>query len=454
MDKLVKATLRKASRKSVEEVLPQLKRYFKLNKWLGNNNRYLVNVTKLLFEDTQPGRAIKHRHLAQYIAASAPLHCADGWSLLGRSIDCHSRGDTDAARHFAYYAELRAAMSLLAVEGVGIFSDRHFVVRTPTDCPHIGSLPRAGRRGGLPTHSIVWSALNHWADLKRSTELLGEMISAGGLSVAEWLEHFQTGPSFQPIGSQWLKTWGLDLRRMSDDRDARNDASYRPTHLVPRGLPEATATVDFICALWSSCEPSSYSRFENLDRHLLRLTLEKAFEGTKGSTPIQDPAAFLNNVSLMLDHANFEGPIRQEWLDFLTRKTEPQNPAIIIASQRLEDIHDINYHTQVLSRAPLLLRVATGACARLLQRTDLKKEDLKFWWLPLGQERGLWDAGFEPDQMTDLWADVDTAVEEVKSWEGANAAQKPSLERWRRELPYQISVLGGFERVALWGLGL
>jgi hypothetical protein len=79
---------------------------------------------------------------------------------------------------------------------------------------------------------------------------------------------------------------------------------------------------------------------------------------------------------------------------------------------------------------------------------------LKFWWLPLGQERGLWDAGFEPDQMTDLWADVDTAVEEVKSWEGANAAQKPSLERWRRELPYQISVLGGFERVALWGLGL
>ena len=150
MDKLVKATLRKASRKSVEEVLPQLKRYFKLNKWLGNNNRYLVNVTKLLFEDTQPGRAIKHRHLAQYIAASAPLHCADGWSLLGRSIDCHSRGDTDAARHFAYYAELRAAMSLLAVEGVGIFSDRHFVVRTPTDCPHIGSLPRAGRRGCPP----------------------------------------------------------------------------------------------------------------------------------------------------------------------------------------------------------------------------------------------------------------------------------------------------------------
>jgi hypothetical protein len=156
----------------------------------------------------------------------------------------------------------------------------------------------------------------------------------------------------------------------------------------------------------------------------------------------------------MLSHADFAGPSREEWLDFLTRKTEPQNAAIIDAAQRLDDIRNIDYHLGVLSRATLLLRVATGACARLLRRTDLTKENLTFWWVALGEDRGLWDAGKEPSQLMDLWADVEAAVKEVKSWEGANAAQKPTLERWRRELPYQISVLGGFERVALWGLGL
>ena len=55
--------------------------------------------------------------IGEYIASSAPLHLADGWNYLSRAFDAACRGDRGAAYHLSYYAELRAAMSLLATEG-------------------------------------------------------------------------------------------------------------------------------------------------------------------------------------------------------------------------------------------------------------------------------------------------------------------------------------------------
>jgi len=79
-----------------------------------------------------------------YVAVSAPLHCADGWSFLGRAVAAILLGDATAARHLGYYAELRAAMSLMAAHGVGIFNRTHFVVVTADDCRLVpqGSWPQ------------------------------------------------------------------------------------------------------------------------------------------------------------------------------------------------------------------------------------------------------------------------------------------------------------------------
>ena len=91
LPKAAKATLRKASREAVEESFSFLKRHFKHSRWVGTSNRYRRNTTGRIYADTRPGRSLNYLHLTQYIAASAPLHCADGWSLLGRAIDCHAR---------------------------------------------------------------------------------------------------------------------------------------------------------------------------------------------------------------------------------------------------------------------------------------------------------------------------------------------------------------------------
>jgi len=56
------------------------------------------------------------------VAACGPNHCLDGWSYLSRSVSALVARDGHSAKHMAYYAQLRAAMSMLAVSGVGIFN--------------------------------------------------------------------------------------------------------------------------------------------------------------------------------------------------------------------------------------------------------------------------------------------------------------------------------------------
>ena len=72
----------------------------------------------VILEDDAKAARINEPHFREYVAASAPTHLIDGWSYLARAIDALLRGDAPAAVHLGYYAELRAAMSLLAGGGI------------------------------------------------------------------------------------------------------------------------------------------------------------------------------------------------------------------------------------------------------------------------------------------------------------------------------------------------
>jgi hypothetical protein len=386
-----------------------------------------------------------HRQLAQYIAASAPLHCADGWSLLGRALGCHTQGDCDSARHFAYYAELRAALSLLAAEGIGVFDKRHFVVENVRNCVRI--------RNGFGTHAMARAALEDWANLPRAARLIGgNLLTVGGKPFSDWLSQFLSGASFGPIGNYWLRTWGLDLRLMVEDQNARNESSYRPTRLNQKKSLGASISSDFICALWSLYEPSGQSAFENLDRHLVRLMLEEAFKGVTGRTPAAARALFRKRISNMLSNLMSDDGQRRRWQDFLTRKVEPKDPIIVTESQKKPTINDPRSHLQVISRAALLLRVATGASSGLIREARLSSSDLKFWWEALGRERGLWDTNGEPTELKNLWADIEGALSRIRQWEADNSEGNFSLARWRTERAREVSVLGECERIAVWGI--
>jgi hypothetical protein len=401
-----------------------------------------------LDEDTIAGR-VNCLHLRQYIAASAFVHCTDGWSFLGRSIDACSNGDAGAALHFAYYAELRAAMSFLATRGIGIFSSRHYVVSTPISCTLIPKNP-ARRYSG--THQITWLALEHWADQGKSSEFLFKIIAPTNTSMSEWFQHFHRGaPAPKQLGRKWLEAWGLDLKYLSEDRDARNEVSYRPTDLTPAAHLGPLAASDFLSDFWSAFEPSA-SRFEIIDRYLLRTSLESAFKGRTGLNA-RGNAQFEQEIDQMIDSLAPPGP-KNQWLDFLTGRTNPHDTIVLRFAAVDSNLTDPSHHLQVICRAALLLRVATGACGLLRRETMLTRTDLNFWWSDIGLRRGLWQAPAEPADCLDLWLDIDAAIRDEKEWQAANAAAAPSFFKWRTDRVAGLSVLGECERVALWGLGL
>src|ERR1700685_1183046 len=113
-------TIQSLSRANVEMTLSGLRRFARQYKWVGTTNRYSLDTVGKISSDSSAGGKIRNpRHLSQYIAASCILHCSDGWSYLGKAIMSLLRGDPHRCRHLAYYAELRAVMSLVATEGIG-----------------------------------------------------------------------------------------------------------------------------------------------------------------------------------------------------------------------------------------------------------------------------------------------------------------------------------------------
>lgn len=437
--------LSNASRAGVENAFQRLRPNLLQGSWLETTNRYRENTVARLKQDVANGR-VNDAHLSQYVASSVLLHCSDGWGFLGRALDALARGDRNTARHVGYYAELRAAMSLLASEGIGIFSRHHFILESSGKCKPLKSSGKAG----LGTHAITWEALDHWATLASSPSTLSGIVTAGGLRLDEWLSAFSPGFDARHIALDWLSTWGLDLKRLSSDHEARNEASYRPSGITPRNQLSVLDTSSFLRALWTVCQPGIPSRFEYLDRHLVRVSLEDTFRATTGRQATSSGSEYGARISGMVGQGTPSGWSAGEWTRFFTRQVESQTPLVIREAAGTAPVSDPRHHFQVLSRAVLLLRLATGACLRLLQASGASRTDLGFWWRALSEERGLWRTNDEPLQSADLWADIDEAMSAIGDWEESTIPPDRSIAAWRSAHANAISVLGECERVALW----
>ncbi|NJN92456.1 MAG: hypothetical protein HC878_20240 [Leptolyngbyaceae cyanobacterium SL_5_14] len=443
-----KTILARSSDLITQTSFQNLQSYFSSSEWLDINNRYRVDTVKNLEDDIANG-TINCSDLVEYIAASAPLHCSDGWSFLGRALESHARGDRDCSRHFAYYAELRAAMSLLATNGIGIFDKRHIVVDSLSQCPHING----------STHSMAWDCLEEWADLNLSSSnfLVAELIQVNGKTLNDWLSAFSpvsTPQLSNLITKKWLETWGLDLRRLGKDRDFRNESSYRPNRLnrVPK-INILTAS-DFVCEFWKLYEPSGQALFDSLDKHILRLSLEMWYESASGQKVTDDLTDFESKIFSMLKNLGISGPLEKAFRDFLMRRNEPSDPSIIDQARQTATATDPMHHLQVISRAALLLRIATAACSYLIKSSNLNPYDLQFWYDELGEERGIWESGKAPDDLIDLWEDISDSIKEIEDWKNSTSSASVSCAKWRRECAFPISVLGGCELIAMWGFGV
>ena len=436
----LKEKLSNANRSAIREIMHRLTKHWKAGHWLSSCNPYRKDCISQIRNDIEPGKKLGHIHLSEYVGASAIVHCFDGWSYLGRSLESEMAGDPDTARHLGYYAELRAAMSVLASEGIGVFRDKHILVTGPREC--------AVLHGIGSTHDFVWYALKIWAESGVDADAVFRSIRPGGLPLSEWLEQFSTGHKFVAI--DWLRQWGLDLSRLTDDRDARNFASYRPTAFTSPGPRSISDTMKTILQFWEMCDPGASGGFPVLDRYLLRRGLESLVQGQSRS----QKALYEKKLELMLASISPRDQPANGWRKFLSYENLTDTPEIIHDANSQDDPYHPDHSKQVLARATLLLRVATGCSADLLNAAGPNIEnDLKFWRSSPSVRRRLWSESDPLPESIDLWSDVDEASNSIDQWFEQHGPSASHHALWTDQA-FEVSTLATAERAFLWGVGL
>jgi len=352
------------------------------------------------------------------------------------------KGDPHRARHLAYYAELRAASALLATEGIGVFNKYHFALTARNVATKLGT-----EHG---THLFSWECLDHWASRPSSGQLFAKMIRPYGVTLEDWFLPVGSISALAPQAQAWFRQWGVDLRNFPDDRNARNVSSYQPDGIPDAWYIKGYDALEFTRDLWASLEPSTLSKFETIDLSILRIAAEALFNSRTGRKANSDPVRFKQFVEPIVNGQGLSQDTERQLLRFLMRGTSPHDPLIFSRSQQLAT--DANTGAQaVISRATLLLRVASGSTTMLLKEAGYDAASIAFWAEGLGRGRGLWD-GSSTGNPLDLWADVTPALADVELFQQKYSADEQTFFRMSAELGQVLIGLGSCERVALWSM--
>ncbi|WP_141216612.1 MULTISPECIES: hypothetical protein [Nocardiaceae] len=378
---------------------------------------------------------VPETQFADLLAASTFVHCGDGWSYLGHGINALLRGDEHSAIHFIYYAELRAAFSLLCSEGIYIGDGVNAIVNRSSEVLVIDQ---------DTTHQAAWKFLDSWSQSKRAQDLLGEILKPANTNLKNWVA--SAGISgIQPAISDLLRDLSFDLATFAEDRERRNSATYLPTRLHnDDGPPLRIAKM--VANFWRSLEPDVLGGFPTLDGALLRQVLVKSYGGLNK-----------DSVTDAIDWANWEtwlasvapgnvtaSALYKDLVSEPTRSGTNAGPFDTIFSTNPTKPTITDQAEQMLLRATMLLRLATGSASRLVEESGISKTKIHPWIKSLGEIRGLWPSSDPPEDSLDLWADSELAAE--------IADDLKTVDRYSmlKELGEMTVTLSQPERVVAW----
>lgn len=304
--------------------------------------------------------------MCKVIAVRGPLHAIDGWGYLGKALLSLMSGQPHIARHLSYYAELRAALSILASSGIGVFNRRNAIVNSTGDVTIIQD---------IPTHDMAWLALSEWSTTQLSMARLIQPLRLSGLPLTEVLDEFFPSQN-RAVASNLMRELGFDLRRGADDRSERNWSSYQATALSPLATkPEEDAA--FLRIFWEACRPNGTA----LERHLIRRVLE-----TQARTHDMELFEYEHSFGRLNETTKQALPF-----NFLIREVDPSDHEFLI--------HVANTSLPappyaMICRAGLLLRLATGMSEENLRAAGVQPFlHFESWWHEFGANHGLWRPG-------------------------------------------------------------
>lgn len=403
--------------------------------WLDPGNVYSKMAQDRIETDGNVVPAATQAEFAKYLAASSFVHCGDAWGYLGRAVDALMRGDIHGAVHLTYYAELRGAISLLASEGIYIGNGVNFVLTAG------GAFELVTNDS---THIAAWKFLSAWNDQARSKSLIAKILRPGGTALGVWAQNMPAG-GVNSVVSELLTRMAFDLQSFANDRSRRNTASYTPTRLVIEDL-SVEATASTVSKFWQVLEPNSRGTFPILDQLLLKDVLKASYVPTHQE---EDDSGELTGET---DWSEWEGWLRQVapastpgtalFEELMSMPNQPILSALFDADN--SSVSPAEFIEAMLSRTSVLLRIATGACVHLLEDSALTNASIAPWVQSLSVVRGLWEADDLPEDMLDLWSDVEDARVTLDS------ATHASPHALLHAVGTQLLTLGQAERVVAW----
>lgn len=450
MTKKLGVFVKNASREPVIDSFKTIKRrYLHHNKLIANSNQLKSDAIKAIKKHNDPSKTFQLRtnDVNTYVAASSISHILDGWGYASQAVYSLLSGNKGAAIHLAYYAELRAVMSLLAAEGIGVFDSKHIGLIGADDFSVFVKLKKNNETGAgrpLGTHVFAWEALEKWcnSNVKPSYDLL-RVFRVNGHSFSDLL------PGFHPLASQlvssniaknWLKQWAFDVKKYKSDRELRNFVSYRPQTIT--GFPQ---NFDFKAAISNTYEllkvlsPSGSNPFDYLDK----LLLKALFEDLYANHAIASRGSLSDLIDDSFNHVGAS-------LDLTTKNIllsgTPIKQSHLIFSEASKNVVEA---LPVISRAALLLRVATGSASILLEDAGVNKSDLDFVWANYGFNNGFWETPKPVSQFYELWSELETEFSEINT---EIAPLNNSSYFIRREIEEDLNKLSQFNRACLWGI--
>jgi len=198
-------------------------------------------------------------------------------------------------------------------------------------------------------------------------------------------------------------------------------------------------------------EPAA-SPFRLLDDHLLRLSLQFAYKLRTGNSHISHPSLFETDVKRTVNALLSSGTEKTNMIEFIVERRDAGLARLLVEAQRSDIPSHPSHHMQVIARAALLLRIASGFVEQLLARSGVTKTHLDFWMNEFIVKRGLWnDLANPPDKLTDLWGDIEESLMQEEGWQGANTAGSPSISDWRESRMDTVARFGEGERIVTWG---
>ena len=392
---------------------------------------------------THPSRT-EVDELADYLVLSMSTHMLTGWRYLSQAAIALLSGSRSEALHLAYYAELRAAMSILAGSGVGIMKKDHFILTSA------GSVEWFTGN----THPTAWESLTEWSRKSGMGLTVLESLATLNVEATDWATAFGISTKrLDEVAENWIKNWSIDLSELTKDRERRNQASYRPDLRQNIFSPLLSDELRFLQLANAACTPVGDGSFYTLDTALIFDLYLKAYQLSYGDLKLRGYEEFRSNVIKWLvnnkgmNNSDAESSI----IELLKARRAPGGN--LIASAHIDN----DNADGVFARAFLLLRLAAALYRTASKKIRKLRVGGKAGWQEeilyrYGVNSHLFDDSGKLSSYDELDQDQVEAQEDLKKWFKKNSGFN-AYALWRENAGV-LHKLCRLERVGIMAVAL